>query len=379
MSVVALTKQLISCPSITPQEAGCHDVITTWLANLGFVIEKLSFGQVENLWAKWGTRGPLLVFAGHSDVVPPGDENAWRFPPFEPTEKDGFLYGRGAVDMKGGLAAMMIAVAQFLKKHPDFPGSLAFLITSDEEGASIDGTRRVIEILQHRNEKIAYCIIGEPASEHRLGDQIRIGRRGSLHGKLVVYGKQGHIAYPVVGQNPLHSCLALLQALVTTPWDQGNAFFPPTSFQLSNIQGGTGALNMTPSQIEIYFNLRFSSEVTALQLQQRVEQMIKNHSLVYDLQWTLSGEPFLTPQGKLLAAATEAIQDLMGVAPQLSTGGGTSDGRFIAVTGAEIVEVGLIHATAHQRDEKVALEDLENLPAIYEGILTKLFLEKSPS
>lgn len=372
MPVVELTKALINCPSVTPQEAGCHALISERLLKLGFKIESMPFEEVDNFWARRGEQGPLIVFAGHSDVVSPGPVLAWTSPPFQASERDGFLYGRGAVDMKGGLAAMVIAVERFLNKHPQPLGSLAFLITSDEEGASIHGTQKVMEVLAKRDEKIDYCIIGEPSSEIFLGDQIRVGRRGSLHGKLIIYGKQGHIAYPVAGQNPIHHCLAALQQLTLTTWDEGNAFFPPTSFQISNIHSGTGALNVTPGEIELHFNFRFSTAVTVAQLQARVQAILEEQQLDFNLIWNLSGEPFLTSTGQLIAATKEAIHEVMGSYPQLSTGGGTSDGRFIAPTGAEVVELGLCHETAHQVDEKVKIKDLQQLPEIYEKILYRL-------
>lgn len=372
MPVIELTKELLACPSITPLEAGCHPILAKRLEKLGFKLESLPFGEVDNLWLRRGEQAPLLVFAGHSDVVPTGPEAAWTSPPFEPTERDGFLYGRGVVDMKGGLAAMVIAVERFLENHPQPKGSLAFLITSDEEGASINGTKKVIEVLKERGEKIDYCIIGEPSSEQVLGDQIRVGRRGSLHGKLRIHGKQGHIAYPVLGQNPIHNCLVALQKLTTTVWDQGNDFFPPTTFQISNIHGGTGALNVVPGEVEVRFNFRFSNAVTVAQLQERVQALVEEQKLRFDLQWDLSGEPFLTKQGKLIEAAKEAIHEVTGAYPQLSTGGGTSDGRFIAPTGAELLELGLSHATAHQVDEGASLAELQKLPQIYEKMLIKL-------
>lgn len=374
MSVIELTKALINCPSITPQEAGCHDLMKNRLLKLGFQMESMPFTDVDNFWARRGDQGPLVVLAGHSDVVPPGQESAWTSPPFQATEKEGSLYGRGAVDMKGGLAAMMIAVERFLVKYPQPAGSLAFLITSDEEGASINGTKKVMEVLHQRGEKIDYCLIAEPSSEVLLGDQVRIGRRGSLQGKLIIYGKQGHIAYPASGQNPIHTCLTALQKLTLTTWDEGNAFFPPTTFQISNIHGGTGALNVTPGQIELHFNFRFSTAVTAEQLQRRVQQMLEEYALDFDLAWHLSGEPFLTTQGKLIAATQQAIHEVTGGYPQLSTGGGTSDGRFIAPTGAEVVELGLCHATAHQVNENVNMNDLMQLTEIYEKILCKLLI-----
>jgi succinyl-diaminopimelate desuccinylase len=375
VSVLELTKVLIQSPSVTPKEAGSHAILIQRLAKLGFEIENLPFADVDNIWAKKGHASPVVVFAGHTDVVAPGPEEAWQSPPFKPTESSGYLYGRGAADMKGGLAAMVVGVEQFLAKYPHHSGSIAFLITSDEEGVSINGTKKVIEVLQKRNEKIDYCIIGEPSSEEALGDQIRIGRRGSLHGKLIVYGKQSHIAYPVPGQNPIHECLAALQELTQTQWDNGNDHFPPTSFQISNIKGGTGSLNVTPGQIEVNFNFRFSNVLTAEQLQEAVLNILKEYNFKFDVEWSLSGEPFLTKQGRLIAAAKQAIQEVTGRQTRLSTGGGTSDGRFIAVTGAEIIELGLKHETAHQVNECISVEDLTKLPDIYHKILNLLLTD----
>jgi len=393
MLVVELLKELMACPSITPDEAGSHGILVQRLERLGFIVEDLPFEEVDNFWARRGSQGPLIVFAGHSDVVPPGPDKSWTSGPFEPTERQGFLFGRGAVDMKGGLAASVIAVERFLAAHPDHQGSLAFLVTSDEEGASINGTKRVIEVLEQRNEKIDYCIIGEPSSEQNLGDQIRVGRRGSLHGKLIIQGKQGHIAYPVLGHNPIHNCLSALQKLIVADWERlchshegGNLpnesreilaqaterDFPPTTFQISNIHAGTGALNVTPAEVELRFNFRFSNALTAKQLQEKLENILNGHQLQYSLDWDLSGEPFLTSQGKLLEAVKQAVHQATGAYPKLSTGGGTSDGRFIAPTGAEVIELGLIHTTAHQIDECVRLEDLHKLVEIYEKVLINL-------
>ncbi len=372
MPVIELTKELLACPSITPREAGCHAILSRRLESRGFKLESLPFGEVDNLWARLGDQAPLVVFAGHTDVVPTGPEAAWSSLPFEPTERDGFLYGRGVVDMKGGLAAMVIAAERFLETHPTFKGSLAFLITSDEEGASVDGTKRVMEVLNQRGEKIDYCIIGEPSSEELVGDQIRVGRRGSLHGTLVIHGKQSHIAYPLPGQNPIHNGLPALEKLTQTVWDKGNEFFPPTSFQISNIHAGTGALNVVPGILEVHFNFRFSNAVTVAQLQERVEAILEEQQLQFDLHWDLSGEPFLTKKGRLIEAAKEALYDETGAYPELSTGGGTSDGRFIAPTGAEVIELGLSHATAHQVDECASLAELQKLPHVYEKILLNL-------
>lgn len=372
MPVVELTKALIACPSLTPKEAGCHEIICERLLKLGFKLETLPFADVDNIWARRGTQSPVVVFAGHTDVVPTGPESAWTSHPFLPDVREGYLYGRGAVDMKGGLAAMLLAVERFVTVHPNHAGSIAFLITSDEEGASTHGTKKVMEVLTQRAEKIDYCIIGEPASEHMLGDQIRVGRRGSLSAKLIIYGKQGHIAFPTAGQNPIHNCLAVLQELSTTVWDEGNEYFPATSFQMSNIHAGTGALNVTPGDVAIHFNFRFSTAVTAEQLQARVQKILEKYNLQFDLEWNLSGQPFLTKQGKLIDATKAVIHEIVGAYPELSTGGGTSDGRFIAPSGAEVVELGLRHATAHQIDECVSLADLQKLPFIYQGILEKL-------
>lgn len=373
MPVVELTKALLACPSLTPADAGCHAILAKRLVDLGFKLESLPFEDVDNFWARRGTEAPLFVFAGHSDVVPTGPENAWASPPFEPTEREGSLYGRGVVDMKGGLAAMVVAAERFLQKQPQFKGSLAFLITSDEEGLSVNGTQKVIEVLEKRAEKIDYCLIGEPSSEQQLADQIRVGRRGSLHGKLTVKGKQAHIAYALPGQNPIPTTMAALAKLSTLIWDQGNASFPATSFQISNIHAGVGALNVTPALIEVAFNFRFSTAVTEGELKERVQAVLNEQGLDYQLEWNLSGQPFLTEQGQLIEVAKAAIHETTGRLPKLSTGGGTSDGRFIATTGAELIELGLLHQTAHQIDEGASLNDLQNLVEIYEKILIKLF------
>ncbi len=368
-----LAEQLIRCASVTPHDAGCQTLIREHLARLGFHTEPLPFGDVTNLWARWGTASPLLVFAGHTDVVPPGPLAAWTSPPFEPTVRNGMLYGRGATDMKSGLAAMLIAVERFLKNHPHFPGSLGFLITSDEEGPSIDGTRKVMETLRKRNEKIDYCIIGEATSHKALGDQIRIGRRGSLHGRLIIHGKQGHIAYPSPGTNPIHLAMKALLALIEEKWDEGDAAFPATSFQLSNIHAGTGATNVTPGTLEAQFNFRFGTALTVDALKSRVASILNEHQLPFELEWNVSGEPFLTKQGRLINAVTTAIQQITQRTPILSTGGGTSDGRFIAPSGAEVIELGPLHASAHQVDEHVNVADLDTLTQIYEQTIIHLF------
>jgi succinyl-diaminopimelate desuccinylase len=372
-AIITLLQQLIRCPSITPDDAGCQTIISQHLTSLGFKLEPMRFNQVDNLWARHGTQAPLVVFAGHTDVVPPGPREMWLTDPFEPTVRDGLLYGRGAADMKSGLACMIIAATHFLQKKPDYAGSIAFLITSDEEGASIDGTKKVVETLVKRNEKMDYCIIGEATSNHHVGDQIRVGRRGSLSGKLTVYGKQGHVAFPHLAKNPIHLIAPVLQTLTSTVWDEGNDYFPPTTFQISNIHAGTGANNVIPGHLEIQFNFRFSTVVTAKELQNRVTQLLNENQLEFDLQWDYSGQPFLTHQGNLVSAVKKAIHHITGLDTVLSTGGGTSDGRFIAPTGTEVIELGPCNASVHQVNEHVRITDLEVLTKIYEEILERLF------
>lgn len=372
-ATLELTKALISCPSVTPDDAGCQTLIAERLKKSGFKIEPMPFGEVANLWARCGEQGPLFVFAGHTDVVPPGPLDAWRYNPFTPTVQDGILYGRGAADMKSGLAAMIVAAENFIQENPDFPGSIAFLITSDEEGPSINGTQKVIEKLSARGEKIDYCIVGEASSTKTLGDQIRIGRRGSLHGKLKIAGKQGHVAFPELAHNPIHaSCLALNQ-LANEVWDYGNEAFPPTTFQISNLHSGTGATNVIPGQLEALFNFRFSTALDVQEIKSRAGNILDSHKLTYELEWELSGSPFLTKQGKLIQAAHDAIDSVMKLKPILSTGGGTSDGRFIAPTGAEVIELGPCNATIHQINEHIHVSELEPLTKIYQLILRKLF------
>ena len=367
-----LTKKLIQSASVTPEDAGCQTLLASHLKPLGFTIESLRFGEVDNLWARRGTAAPLLVFAGHTDVVPTGPLAQWTSPPFIPTVRDGFLYGRGAADMKSSLAAMVIACENFIKQFPDHPGSIAFLITSDEEGPAINGTRKVIEHMQARHEKLNWCIVGEPSSEQQLGDTLKIGRRGSLNGRLKIYGKQGHIAYPHLADNPIHRSLAPLALLCDTHWDDGLDNFPATSLQISNINSGTGATNVIPDDLEVLFNFRYSPAVTAQELQQKVTTILDQRHFRYDLSWKLSGEPFLTDSGKLLDATCAAIQEVTGLIPQLSTGGGTSDGRFIAPTGCEVIELGPCNDSIHQIDERVRVDDLEPLARIYEEILVRL-------
>ncbi len=369
---LALAMELIRRRSVTPEDAGCQALLAQRLKPLGFTIDWMRFGEVENLWARRGAEGPLFVFAGHTDVVPPGPEVQWQSPPFEPTLRDGHLYGRGAADMKSSIAAMVTACERFLAAHPEPKGSIAFLITSDEEGPAVDGTVKVVERLEQRNEKIDWCLVGEPTCATRLGDTLKNGRRGSLGGRLRVLGKQGHIAYPHLANNPIHAALPALTELTAIRWDEGNAFFPPTSFQISNIHGGTGATNVIPGELEVLFNFRFSTEVTEETLRQRVESLLDSHGFDHELEWTLSGHPYLTRPGRLVEACRRAIREVTGMEAELSTSGGTSDGRFIAPTGAQVVEFGPLNATIHQIDERIGVEELEQLSGIYERILEQL-------
>lgn len=369
---IDLAKQLIARRSVTPLDEGCQDIMITRLQALGFTVEELPFGDVTNFWARRGSEQPLYAFAGHTDVVPTGPENHWQHPPFEPTIKDDFLYGRGAADMKGSLAAMITACERFIAANPDHKGSIGFLITSDEEGPAINGTVKVVELLEARDEKIQGCIVGEPSSQHELGDMVKNGRRGSLGAKLTVHGIQGHVAYPHLAANPIHLFAPALAELSQTEWDNGNEFFPATTFQVSNINGGTGVTNVIPGELEIIFNFRYSTEVTHKQLQQRVEQILDKHELKYDIEWNLSGLPFLTARGELIDATVDAIKSVTGQSTQLSTSGGTSDGRFIAPTGAQVVELGPSNATIHKIDECVKAEDLNTLSTIYQTVLEKL-------
>ena len=369
---LALAKDLIARRSVTPEDAGCQAILAQRLQALGFHTEPLRFGDVDNLWARRGSEGPLFVFAGHTDVVPSGPETDWRHPPFSPTEENGLLYGRGAADMKGSLAAMITATDRFLAQHADHRGSLAYLITSDEEGVAIDGTVRVVEWLQARREHIDWCLVGEPTSTAQVGDVIKNGRRGSLGATLTIRGMQGHVAYPHLAKNPLHLFAPALAELVATEWDQGNEHFPPTTFQISNIHAGTGATNVIPGELTVVFNFRFSTEVTDSLLRRHVEAVLKKHQLDYHIDWQLSGQPFLTPEGELVDAAQQAIKMVCGFTPELSTSGGTSDGRFIAPTGAQVLEVGPLNATIHKLDEHVGIAELDTLSKIYEQILINL-------
>ncbi|MBT0587297.1 succinyl-diaminopimelate desuccinylase [Alteromonas oceanisediminis] len=369
---LALAKALIERRSVTPEDAGCQQLMGERLEKLGFTLETLVFEDITNLWARRGTQAPLFCFAGHTDVVPSGPEERWQTPPFEATEKDGYLHGRGAADMKGSLAAMVTALEHFIHQNPDHQGSIALLITSDEEGPFINGTTRVIDTLEARNEKIDWCIVGEPSSTHHVGDVVKHGRRGSLTGNMVVNGVQGHVAYPHLANNPVHAVAGALAQMSSTEWDKGNADFPPTSFQVSNIHAGTGAGNVIPGHCDICFNFRYSTEVTAEQLIQRTEAILAEHAVDYSLQWTFNGLPFLTRQGELIDATRKVIKRVTGNAPECSTAGGTSDGRFIAPTGAQVVELGPVNATIHKVDECVSIADLDTLSVLYCGILTEL-------
>ncbi len=367
-----LTCELIRRHSVTPEDSGCQQLMIERLEAIGFHVDKLPFGDVKNFWAVRGDNGPTLCFAGHTDVVPTGPENAWQHPPFEPTIKDNLLYGRGAADMKGSLAAMITAVENFIAENPNHNGKIAFLITSDEEGIAINGTVKVVEWLVAQDAMPEWCLVGEPSSTTQIGDVVKNGRRGSLGGELTVKGVQGHVAYPHLADNPIHKVAPALAELSTENWDEGNQFFPATSFQISNIQSGTGATNVIPGEANIIFNFRFSTEVTEDQLKSRTEGILKKHGIDYELNWNLSGLPFLTPEGALVEATVASIRDITGLDTELSTAGGTSDGRFIAPYGSQVIELGPTNATIHKVDECVCITDLEALSAIYQRILEKL-------
>ena len=373
-ATLELTRALIELSSVTPDDGGCQLLMMERLQAAGFHLEPMRFGEVDNFWATRGTSAPLLVFAGHTDVVPPGANDAWSSPPFSATETDGFLVGRGAADMKSSLAAMIVASERFVANHPEHLGTIGFLITSDEEGPARDGTRRVVETLVARGEHIDWCVVGEPSSTKSLGDLVKNGRRGSLNASLVIKGRQGHVAYPHLADNPIHRAMSALDALTLEQWDEGNAFFQPTCLQISNISAGDGTTNVIPGQLRALFNIRFSTEVTPEQLQARCEAILKAHDLDFTIDWSISGEPFLTPPGQLLDAVCDSILAETGLTAEVSTGGGTSDGRFIAPTGAQVVELGHVNETIHQVDERVAIEDIERLTNIYEGILERLLL-----
>jgi succinyl-diaminopimelate desuccinylase len=360
-----LTQELISRASVSPTDAGCQALMIERLEAIGFSVENMRFGPVDNFWAKRGSAGPVFCFAGHTDVVPTGPLDDWQTDPFSPVIKEGILYGRGAADMKSGLAAMLTASEEFVQRHPEHDGTIAFLITSDEEGPSVDGTRRVVEVLREREENIDWCLVGEPSSETQLGDTIKIGRRGSLSGRLTVHGIQGHIAYPQFANNPIHALAPALAELTSRTWDQGNEHFQPTSFQVSNISAGTGAPNVIPGELKARFNLRFSTVQTVEGLKATVEALLQKHRVNYSLEWFVSGYPFLTVPGDLSQAATRAVHEQLHLTPKLSTGGGTSDGRFIAPMGAQVIELGVINATIHKVNECVRVEDVDHLHRMY--------------
>ncbi|WP_108471070.1 succinyl-diaminopimelate desuccinylase [Rhodanobacter thiooxydans] len=372
--VLELACDLIRRRSVTPEDAGCLPLIGKRLERAGFRVEHLRYGEVDNLWATHGATGPTLIFLGHTDVVPSGPEAAWQSPPFEPTLKDGRLYGRGAADMKGSVAAMVVALEQFVAAHPDHRGRLGLLLTSDEEGpTNLDGVRRVVEHFRERGERIDWCVVGEPSAKETLGDLIRVGRRGSLSGTLVVRGVQGHVAYPEKALNPIHAFAPALAELAATRWDEGNGDFPPTSFQVSNLNAGTGANNVIPGELTALVNFRYCTASRADDLRARTEEILQRHGLDFTLDWNLSGEPFLTPPGGILRETVVAVcRELCGIDPEQSTGGGTSDGRFIAPLGAEVVELGPVNATIHKVDECVDVAELEKLPAVYRAVCERL-------
>jgi succinyl-diaminopimelate desuccinylase len=368
-AILDLTRDLIRRRSITPDDAGCQALIAERLARVGFAVEHLRFADVDNLWATHGSGGPVLVYLGHTDVVPTGPEGEWGSPPFEPTIREGRLYGRGAADMKSGVAAMTLAIESYVREHPGHRGTIALLLTSDEEGPKNEhGVRRVVEEFRRRGQRIDWCVTGEPSSLQHLGDIVRVGRRGSLSGHLRVRGVQGHVAYPDKVRNPIHFAAPALAELAATRWDDGNESFPPTSFQVSNIRAGTGALNVVPGLLEASFNFRFCTASTAQSLRDRTEAILRRHALDFDIDWDLSGEAFLTPDGALRRAATQACRELLGGEPKADTGGGTSDARFIAPLGAEVVELGPINASIHKIDENVALDELEMLPRLHRRV-----------
>ncbi len=375
-ATLELTKALIARPSVTPDDKGCQQLLIDQLEPLGFKVEHMPFGEgddkVDNLWLRKGTQAPLFCFAGHTDVVPTGPVENWDSDPFIATERNGKLYGRGTADMKGSVAAFTVACARFVQDYPDHKGSISYLITSDEEGPAHDGTVKVIETLEARNEKIDWCLVGEPSSTKQVGDVIKNGRRGSLGCTLNVIGKQGHVAYPHLADNPIHLTAPMLAELTTMVWDEGNDFFPPTTFQVSNLNSGTGATNVIPGALEMVFNFRFSTEIAPDEIQQRVEAMLNEHGLDYEINWALSGLPFLTAEGSLVESAVTAIKAVTGIETELSTSGGTSDGRFIAPTGAQVLELGPTNATIHQINECVGIDELDTLEKIYYQLLVEL-------
>ena len=371
---LALTRDLIARPSVTPDDAGCQALLTRRLEPAGFRCENLRFGDVDNLWAVHGHEGPTLVLLGHTDVVPPGPREAWASDPFVPEVREGVLYGRGAADMKGSVAAFVVAAEEFAREFPDHPGRIAILLTSDEEGDAIDGVRKVADVFRARNERIDWCVTGEPSSKAELGDLLRVGRRGSLSATLTVRGIQGHVAYPEKARNPIHLALPALAALTERRWDEGYESFPPTSLQVSNIHAGTGANNVIPGELQAVFNLRYNPTWTAQQLERECEAVLESHSLDYSVHWHRSGDPFYTPEGALRAAAREVLGEFSGGAPEESTGGGTSDARFIAPLGAQCIEIGPVNASIHKVDEHVRVADLEVLPSLYYALIKRLLL-----
>jgi succinyl-diaminopimelate desuccinylase len=367
-----LATDLIARQSVTPEDGGCQAVIARRLARIGFTAEPMRFGEVDNLWIRRGNEAPLLCFAGHTDVVPPGPLDQWTSDPFTPQIRDGHLYGRGAADMKSSLAAFVTAIEQFVGANPEHGGSLALLLTSDEEGPATDGTVRVVETLRERGERIDYCVVGEPTSVEQLGDMIKNGRRGSLSGEIVIKGAQGHVAYPHLARNPVHLFAPALAELAAQKWDDGNEFFPPTTWQVSNIQAGTGATNVIPGELRAHFNFRFSPESSVETLKKRVNDILDGHKLAYNIEWSLSGNPFMTKRGKLVNAVSHSIKNVTGIEPQLSTTGGTSDGRFIADICEEVVELGPVNASIHKIDENIAVDDIETLSRIYQHTISRL-------
>ncbi len=373
-NTLALLEELIKKPSVTPEDAGCQDLLAERLTKVGFKEERLNFADTQNIWLRRGDIKPLFVFLGHTDVVPPGPLESWDSPPFEPSIRDGKLYGRGAADMKGGIACFVTAVERFIANHPDHQGSIAMMITSDEEGIATNGVVKVIDVLEKRNDKIDWCLVGEPSSDKKIADVIRVGRRGSLCANLTIQGIQGHVAYPEIAENPIHTFAPALKELTEEIWDQGNAFFPPTSLQVSNINSGTGAENIIPGSAEIQFNLRFCTELDEATIKQRTHAILDKYNFKYDLNWRLSGNPFLTEKGILIDATHQAIKTITDRETQDDTGGGTSDGRFIAPTGAQVIELGPLNESIHKMNENVAVDDLEILSRIYEQILVNLLI-----
>ncbi|AWH89617.1 succinyl-diaminopimelate desuccinylase [Limnobaculum parvum] len=374
--VITLAQQLIKRPSLSPHDEGCQQIMIERLKAIGFTVEEMNFGDTLNFWAWRGGYGgaPTLAFAGHTDVVPPGDESHWHQPPFEPTIQDGFLYGRGAADMKGSLAAMVVAAERFVAANPTHSGRLAFLITSDEEASAVNGTVKVVEALAARRERVDYCLVGEPSSTERVGDVVKNGRRGSITANLTIHGTQGHVAYPHLADNPVHRATPFINELVNTEWDRGNEFFPATSMQIANIRAGTGSNNVIPGEMFVQFNFRYSTELTHEQIMHQVQAMLERHQLRYTIEWNLSGKPFLTPRGKLVEAVSHAVEYYAATTPQLLTNGGTSDGRFIAQMGTQVVELGPVNATIHKVNECVKASDLQLLSRMYQKIMEQLLV-----